>query len=117
VTAWIVVGLLAGCAEYEVVLEQVSSTPLEVHVGDVVEIPAGILVTVSAQGYRNGEPLEPGVDIDLDVPYGIDVFDVSPTEVGDADFAIIGIAPGEGEIRPRVKGHPTEPIPVIVIEQ
>jgi hypothetical protein len=121
VTRWILAIGLAGCAEYEVVLEQVSETPLEVHVGDVIELPAGILVTVEATGYRNGNQLDRDVEIDLDVN-GVDVIDVSRTadEIDDdlfANFAIVGVAPGEAEILPSVDGHPTEAIPVVVTEQ
>jgi hypothetical protein len=121
-TAAVVSLTLVGCAEYAVTLEQVSTVPLPVEIGDQVVIPAGIVVTVSMTGYKNGEPLDRDVDLELRVRHPTDVISIAPvagdaSDTGLANFALIGVSPGENALEPRVKGRDTEPIPVIVTEQ
>lgn len=107
---------LTGCHEFTVVLEQASAPPLEVYLGDPIEVPVGIVATVIPYAYRDGISMDWDTPIEL-VPEDRRVFDITPLRREDGEWALVASEIGQSRILPWVDGRQAQPLEVRIVPQ
>lgn len=111
----LLISLLVGCHEYSITLEQTGTSPLPVLVGDNVEMPAGLLVTVVPRALRDGEEYDATVDLESEDER---ILTVTPIESEvDNEWALLAVAPGLVDIVGIIDDTHTASVDALVTEQ